>query len=91
MDAYISRVSSQGQVTLPKQVRKMLKVDKEDYLEFDIIGKAIVLKKVKIEDETLKTIRDRIKKSGLKRKDLDEIIKECKKEVWEETYGKTLS
>jgi AbrB family looped-hinge helix DNA binding protein len=42
----ISRITSKGQVTLPKEVREALDLDKGDLLAYEIQDKVAILKKV---------------------------------------------
>jgi AbrB family looped-hinge helix DNA binding protein len=89
MDSFISKVTSQGQVTLPKQVREKLDVGREDYIEFDSIGNAIVVRKLQLNNAELDRIRTKIKKSGLTKKKALEILEESSEETWKK-YAKTL-
>ena len=90
MDAYISKVTSQGQVTLPKEIREKLQINRDDYIEFDSIGNAVVVKKILFNDLNLEKIRARIKKSGLTKKKALQILEESSEETWKE-YAKTIS
>jgi AbrB family looped-hinge helix DNA binding protein len=42
----VSRVTSQFQATIPKEIRKKLSINSGDYIEFDMIDENIVVKKV---------------------------------------------
>lgn len=87
MEAYISKVTTAGQVTLPKGLREFLGLDKDSYVEFERVGKAVVLKKLRAEEDVLKKIRKKIKKSGVTRKKLAELVEELSEKVWKETYA----
>ncbi|MEW6070204.1 MAG: AbrB/MazE/SpoVT family DNA-binding domain-containing protein [Candidatus Thermoplasmatota archaeon] len=87
MEAYISKVTTAGQITIPKEIRRILGLDKDSYVEFERIGDTIVLKKLKAEEDILKNIRKKIKKSGITRKRLAEIIEDASGKVWKETYA----
>ncbi len=41
-----SRLSSKGQVTLPKEVRKALGIEKGDLISYEVQDKVVILKKV---------------------------------------------
>lgn len=43
--SYVSKVTSAGQVTLPKKVREALGVGPSSYVVMDALGKAAVLRK----------------------------------------------
>ena len=90
MDAYISKVTSQGQVTLPKEVRCKLNVGRNDYLEFDAVGEAIVLKKVSFAQEDLKRIRAKVKKSGITREKVLRLVEESSEDIWRKRYAQAV-
>lgn len=87
MEAYISKVTTAGQVTLPKEIRRLLNLDKDSYIEFERVGDTFVLKKLKAEEDILKKIRKKIKKSGITKRHLAEIVGEASEKVWKETYA----
>ena len=82
-DAYVVKVTSVGQVTLPKEVREELDVDKDDYIVIEKIGEAYFIRKLEIGNELLERVRERVKKSGITRERLDEIVEEESEVVWE--------
>jgi AbrB family looped-hinge helix DNA binding protein len=88
MESYISKVTTAGQITLPKEIRTLLGLDKDSYVEFDKVGNAIILRKLKAEEEMLKEIRRKIKKSGITKEQLTKIIKETSRKAWKENYAK---
>jgi antitoxin PrlF len=42
----ISRISEKGQVTIPKKIRASLHAEPGDYLEYDVQGSVVVLRRV---------------------------------------------
>jgi AbrB family looped-hinge helix DNA binding protein len=42
----VSRVTSQYQATIPKEIRKKLSINSGDYVEFDIKNDNVVIKKI---------------------------------------------
>jgi AbrB family looped-hinge helix DNA binding protein len=89
-EAYVCKVTSVGQVTLPKEVRKKLEIRRDDYIIIEKIGNTYFMRKIEAESDMLEKIRNKIKKSGITKEKLDKIIEEVRKEVWSETYGKSL-
>lgn len=89
-EAYVCKVTSVGQVTLPKEVRKKLGIGNKDYIIFQRVGDTYFVRKVEAEGYLLEKIRKKVKKSGITREKLDEVMKEVRKEVWSKTYGKRL-
>ncbi len=76
-------LTSKGQVTLPKKVRKSLGVSKGDKLVLiEKEGEWVIKPKVKDPWKNLMKIRDEIEKEGklLKDEDIKRMIRESKKE-----------
>jgi AbrB family looped-hinge helix DNA binding protein len=81
-EAYVSKVTSVGQITLPKEVREELGIGKDDYIIIEKIGETYFIKKFQGEKRLLKLVRKRIKKSGITREHLQEIVEEESQAVW---------
>ena len=55
------------------------------------MGQAAVIRRLRPDDdEVFREIRRELKKSGLTRKRMQEILDEVRTEVWERRYGKLL-
>jgi len=85
----IIKLSSKGQLTLPKRFRKELKIDKGDYLVVYEIGeKMLLLEKMQL--SSLEKITEDISKAVKMKKftsdDLIKAIKEVRRELWDEIY-----
>ena len=78
MATYVSKVTSAGQVTIPKEVRKTLGLSDNDFVEFNEIGEAVVMQKLKARRDKVKRIRARIKRSGMTRERVDAIVEETR-------------
>jgi AbrB family looped-hinge helix DNA binding protein len=83
--AYVCKVTSVGQVTLPKEVREELGVGEDDYVIIEKIGETYFIKKLQAEKRLLARIRERVKKSGITREHLQEMIEEESEAAWETT------
>lgn len=81
-EAYIVKVTSVGQVTLPKEIREKMDLTKDDYIIIERIGETYFIKKLDQNRDYMQKIRERVKKSGITRERLDEIIEEESKSVW---------
>lgn len=81
-EAYVSKVTSVGQITLPKEVREELGISKDDYIIIEKIGETYFIKKFQGEKHLLKRVRERVKKSGITRERLQEIVEEESQAVW---------
>jgi antitoxin PrlF len=81
--ADVIKVTSKGQVTLPKDIRKKLKISKDSYIAVDIIGDYIIMKKVGLK---LKELSELVQKNATKKKitkkEINEAILQSREEVW---------
>lgn len=80
----IVKMTSKGQITLPKIIRNKIKVDKGDYLLFRMKGNKIEIEKVDLSweerfDKLMKKVGGKFKKLGITRKDIEEAIKWARK------------
>ena len=89
MESYISKVTSAGQLTLPKKIRKGLGLKGSEYVEVALLGKAVVIRRLREEDELLDSIRRKVKKSGLTRTRLKELVDEAGRKAWKRRYGQS--
>lgn len=81
-ESYVSKVTSVGQITLPKEVREELGLGEDDYVIIEKIGEAYFIKKFQEEKRLLTLVREKVKKSGITRKRLQEIVEEESQAVW---------
>jgi len=81
-DTYVCKVTRVGQVTLPKEIREKLNITENDYVTIEQIGDAYFIKKLRADKDLLEKIRARVKKSGITRERLDEIIEEESEDAW---------
>ncbi|MFH1722616.1 MAG: AbrB/MazE/SpoVT family DNA-binding domain-containing protein [Candidatus Altiarchaeota archaeon] len=84
---YISKITSAGQITIPAEIRKKLSLEKEDFLEFDEVGNAIVVRKLKLQLDVLNRVREKIKKSGVTKKKALDAVEAASRETWRENYA----
>lgn len=81
-EAYVSKVTSVGQITLPKEVREELGLGEDDYIVIEKIGEAYFIKKFQGEKRLLALVREKVKKSGITWERLQEIVEEESQAVW---------
>ena len=86
MESYISKVTSAGQLTLPKKIRKALGLKVRDYVEVALVGKTAVIRRLREDEEFLQSIARKVRKTGLTRARLEQILGEVKKEAWKKRY-----
>jgi len=82
-EAYVCKVTRVGQVTLPKEIREKLNITENDYITIEQIGDTYFIKKLRGDKDLLEKIRARVKKSGITRERLNEIIEEESEDAWE--------
>ena len=79
----VIKVTSKGQITIPIEIRKKLRLEKESYIIVDMIGDYIIMKKVGLKlKEISDTISESAKKRGITKKDIEKAIRDIQPEVW---------
>ena len=86
VESYISKVTSAGQLTLPKKLRKALGIDGRDYVEVALVGRTVVIRRLREEEAFLDAISRKIKKTGLTRARMDALLNEVKRDAWKKRY-----
>ncbi len=80
----VIKVTSKGQVTLPKEIRKKLQINRDTYIAVDIIGDYIIMKKVGLKlKELSELVQKNASEKGITRKEIQKAIQESRKEVWQ--------
>ena len=77
-------------MTLPKRIRNALGLRRDSYIVLNRLGDAVLIRKLEADRDTLAKIRAKIRKTGLSRRRVQEIVDEVIGEVWKESYGKNL-
>jgi len=84
-ETYISKVTSVGQITLPKEVRDQLGIGQDDYVVIEKIGDTYYIHKFQGEKRLLALIREKVKKSGITRQRLQQMVEEESQVAWQKT------
>lgn len=77
VEFYIARITTKGQVTVPLELRKALKVKEGDYILFEKKGSRIELKKMLPPndfEEFARPIRERFQREGITPDDIEAAI-----------------
>ncbi|MFZ5631734.1 MAG: AbrB/MazE/SpoVT family DNA-binding domain-containing protein [Bacillota bacterium] len=78
MDEYfIAKITAKGQVTVPMELRKVLKIKEGDYILFERRGSRVEIKKMMPAndfEEFAKPIRERFQKEGITPDDVEAAI-----------------
>jgi AbrB family looped-hinge helix DNA binding protein len=85
-EAYVCKVTSVGQITLPKEVRGELELGGEDFVVLEKVGETYFIRKIGAEKATLRKIRAKVKKSGITREKLTKILEEVSEDTWRKTH-----
>lgn len=86
MESYISKVTTAGQLTLPKKIRKALGLGGQDYVEVALVGRTAVIRRLREDEEFLDAIARKVKKTGMTRARMRELLDEVKKDAWKKRY-----
>ena len=86
-EAYVCKVTRVGQITLPKEMREELNIKGNDYITLEKIGGTYFIKKLRGDKDLLEKVRTHVKKSGITRDRMEEIIEEEFEDVWEKHQG----
>lgn len=89
MPEYLTRVTSKGQVTIPKAVRDRYGIEEGDYLVFDpqddqlVVRKGTMVATSPADDRDFEALADRIadqfEERGITRADVEEVIRWARK------------
>ena len=81
---YVSKVTSAGQLTIPKKIRDRLRLRASSLVVLDEVGDVVVLRPFEADEESLKILRRRFRKSGLTRARVNEIVQRERARLWQE-------
>jgi len=82
--AYVSKLTSAGQLTIPKEIRRRLELKASSLVVLDEVGDVVLLRRFEADEETLRFLRKKLRKTGLTRARVNEIVERERKELWEE-------
>jgi len=81
---YVSKVTSAGQLTIPKKIRDRLRLRASSLVVLDEVGDVVVLRPLEADEESLKILRRRFRKTGLTRARVNEIVQRERARLWQE-------
>ena len=85
MLAYVSKVTSAGQLTIPKQIRRRLGLEASSLVVLDEVGDVVLVRRFEADEDTLRILRKNLKKTGLTRVRVNEIVERERTKLWKET------
>lgn len=71
---YVSKLTSAGQLTIPKQIRQRLGLQESSLVVLDEVGDVILLRRFEADQATLRLLRQKLKKTGVARGRVDKIV-----------------
>jgi AbrB family looped-hinge helix DNA binding protein len=83
--AYVSKLTSAGQLTIPKRIRERLGLRASSLVVLDEVGDVVLLRRFEADEETLRLLRSKLKKTGLTRARVNEIVERERAKLWKET------
>jgi len=87
--ATIAEIKARGQLTIPKKIREMSHLDEGQVVSIIHVGDSLVITPKRLElDEARREIKKILKASGLSPEDLMAGLKEERKDLYKEKYGK---
>jgi AbrB family looped-hinge helix DNA binding protein len=87
MDSYVGKVTGAGQITLPKKLRELLGIEEGTLIEFVSMGDAVVLRKLRGDEDLLRRIRAKIRKSGISKDRVLRVVEDAAAEEWKAAHG----
>jgi len=81
---YVSKLTSAGQLTIPKEIRRRLGLQSSSLVVLDEIGDVVLLRRFEAEQEVLQLLRNRLKKTGVTRTRVNEIVERERAKLWKE-------
>lgn len=81
---YVSKLTSAGQLTIPKSIRERLGLRTASLIVLEEVGDVVLLRRFEAEEETLKLLRKKLRKTGLTRARVNEIIERERAKLWKE-------
>jgi AbrB family looped-hinge helix DNA binding protein len=82
---YVSKLTSAGQLTIPKEIRERLGLQASSLIVLDEVGDVVLLRRFEADQTTLRLLRNRVRKTGITRKRLNEIVERERAKLWKET------
>jgi AbrB family looped-hinge helix DNA binding protein len=81
---YVSRVTSAGQLTIPKEIRRRLGLQASSLVVLDEVGDVVLLRRFETNEATLTVIRNKLRKTGVTKRRVNEIVERERARLWKE-------
>jgi len=84
---YVSKVTSAGQISLPKEIRAMFGLSSGEYVSLEPKENTLVLQKINGASDPLEHFRQEAARKGITRAQVARAIKSVRAELVKERYG----
>ena len=78
-ERYVSRVTGKGQVTIPKEIRDRLGLERGEYVVWQPRGESVVMERATVSADDFDALADRIaerfRRKGITREDVEDAIR----------------
>ena len=92
MNTMTGEIKARGQLTVPKKIRDMLKLEEGQAVTFLAIGDSVIISPKRLDlDEARRQIRRIVKESGLTEEAILSDLKKEREALYREKYGKKRS
>lgn len=89
MKTITGEIKAKGQLTVPKKIRDMLKLEEGQAVTFLAVGDSVIISPKRLDaDETRRQIRRIVRESGLSEEALLSELKKEREILYREKYGK---
>ncbi len=82
---YVSKLTSAGQLTIPKKIRRKLGLRGASFVVLDEVGDVVLLRRLEADEDTLRILRNKFRKTGLTRTRVNEIVERERGKLWKQT------
>jgi len=81
---YVSKLTSAGQLTVPKKVREKLGLGPSSLVVLEELGDVVLLRRFEADEETLQLLRRKLRKTGLTKERVNEIVERERAKLWKQ-------
>jgi len=81
---YVSKLTSAGQLTVPKKVREKLGLGPSSLVVLEELGDIVLLRRFEADEETLQLLRRKLRKTGLTKERVNEIVERERAKLWKQ-------
>lgn len=81
---YVSKLTSAGQLTIPKKIRQRLGLGASSLVVLNEVGDVVLLRRFEADEGTLRFLRRKLRKTGLTKVRVNEIVEKERAKLWKE-------